>query len=40
MNQAIPHLGVWSDLINNETSNHHGQPRMGTAFIWVGSDKQ
>jgi hypothetical protein len=39
MNQATPHLGVESNLINNESSNHRGQPRMGTAFTteWMVS---
>jgi hypothetical protein len=32
MNQATLHLGALSSLINNESSNHHGQPKMGTAF--------
>jgi hypothetical protein len=30
MNRATPYLEVWSSLRNNESSNHHGQPRMGT----------
>jgi len=32
--QVIPHLGVWSILINNESSNHRGQPRMGSIFTF------
>jgi hypothetical protein len=32
MNQATPHLGAESSLINNESSNYRGQPRMGTAL--------
>jgi hypothetical protein len=32
MNQATPHLGVESSLINNESSNHRRQPKIGTAF--------
>jgi hypothetical protein len=32
MNQAIPHLGAESSLINSESSNRRGQPRMGTAL--------
>jgi len=32
MNQATPHLGAWSSLINSESSNRHGQPRIGTAL--------
>jgi hypothetical protein len=32
MNQAIPHLGALSSLINNESSNRRGQSRMGTAL--------
>jgi hypothetical protein len=36
MNQATPHLGAESSLINNESSNHRGQPKMGIvlAFEW------
>ena len=30
MNRATPHLEAWSSLRNNDSSNHHGQPRMGT----------
>jgi len=39
MNQATPHLGGGSSLINNESSNHHGQPMMGIAlaFEWKAS---
>jgi len=33
MNQATLHLGALSSLINSESSNHRGQPKMGTAFI-------
>jgi len=32
MNQAIPHLGAESSLMNNESSNRRGRPRMGTAL--------
>jgi hypothetical protein len=32
MNQATPHLGALSILINSESSNRRGQPRMGTAL--------
>jgi len=32
MNQATPHLGAESSLINSESSNCRGQPRMGTAL--------
>jgi len=32
MNQATPHLGAESSLINSESSNRRGQPRMGTAL--------
>jgi len=31
MNQATPHLGAESSLINNESSNHRRQPKIGTA---------
>ena len=39
MNQATPHLGAWSSLINSESSNRRGQPEMGTAltFEWKAS---
>jgi hypothetical protein len=39
MNQTTPHLGAESSLINNESSNHHGQPKMGIvlAFEWKAS---
>jgi len=39
MNQATPHLGAWSSLINSESSNRRGQPRMGTALTaeWMAS---
>ena len=30
MNRATPYLEAWSSLKNNESSNHHIQPRMGT----------
>jgi len=32
VDQATPHLGVESSLINSESSNRRGQPRMGTAL--------
>jgi hypothetical protein len=32
MNQATLHLGALLSLINSESSNYHGQPKMGTAF--------
>ena len=31
-NQATPHLGALSSLINSETSNHRRKPRIGAAF--------
>jgi hypothetical protein len=34
MNQTTPHLGALSSLINNESSNRRGQPRMGTALTF------
>jgi hypothetical protein len=39
MNQGTPHLGAWSSLINSESSNRRGQPRMGTALTaeWMAS---
>jgi hypothetical protein len=39
MNQATPHLGAESSLINNKSSNHRRQPEMGTAltFEWKAS---
>jgi hypothetical protein len=39
MNQATPHLGAESSLINNESSIHRGQPRMGIALTseWKAS---
>jgi hypothetical protein len=39
MNQATPHLGTHSCLINNERSNHRGQPRIGTTLTveWMAS---
>jgi hypothetical protein len=33
MNQATPHLGVLSSLMNNESSNRRRQLMMGTALI-------
>jgi hypothetical protein len=32
INQATPHFGALSSLINNKNSNHHWQPRMGIAL--------
>jgi hypothetical protein len=32
MNQATPHLGAESSLINSESSNRRRHPEMGTAF--------
>jgi hypothetical protein len=32
MNQATPHLGAESSLINSESSNSRRHPEMGTAF--------
>jgi hypothetical protein len=32
--QVIPHLGAWSVLINNESSNLREQLRMGIALIF------
>ena len=48
MNQATPHLMAESSLINNESSNCHGQPRMGTALTsewwlsheWANASKE
>jgi hypothetical protein len=39
MNQATPHLGAHSCLINNEGSNHCGQARIGTTLTaeWMAS---
>jgi hypothetical protein len=39
MNQTTPHLGAESSLINNESSNRRGQPKMGIvlAFEWKAS---
>jgi hypothetical protein len=39
MNQATPHLGTESSLINNKSSNRRRQPRMGTALTteWMAS---
>jgi hypothetical protein len=41
MNQATPHLGAKSSLINSESSNRHGQPRLGTALTtgWMASTR-
>jgi len=41
MNQATPHLGAQSCLINNERSNHHGHPKIGTTLTaeWVASTR-
>ena len=38
-NQATPHLGALSSLINSETSNHRRQLRIDTAFIveWMAN---
>jgi hypothetical protein len=33
MNQATPHSGVWSSLINIESSNHREKPKMGIPLI-------
>jgi hypothetical protein len=36
MNQTTTHFGAWSGLMNNESSNHCGQPGMGhCTCIWV-----
>jgi len=39
MNQATPHLGAESSLINNKSSNRRRQPEMGTALTteWMAS---
>jgi hypothetical protein len=37
MNQVTPHLGAWSSLINSESNNHHGKPKIGIAFTTKGS---
>jgi len=39
MNQATSHLGAHSYLMNNESSNHRGQPWIGTTFTveWMTS---
>jgi hypothetical protein len=39
INQATLHLGALSSLTNSESSNHRGQPKMGTAFTaeWMAS---
>jgi len=34
MNQATPHLGAESSLINNKSSNRRRQPEMGTALTF------
>ena len=34
MNQATPHLGALSGLINHESDNHCRQPRIGTTLIF------
>jgi len=41
MNRATPHLGAKSSLINSESSNRHGQPRMGTTLTteWMASTR-
>jgi len=41
MNQATPHLEAWSSLRSNESSNRHGQPKMGTALTseWKASTR-
>jgi hypothetical protein len=41
MNQATPHLGALSSLINNESSNRRRQPEMGTTltFEWKASKR-
>jgi len=41
MNQATPRLGAESSLINNESSNHRRQPKIGTAFTakWMASTR-
>jgi hypothetical protein len=38
-NQATPHFGSHSYLMNNESSNHRGQPRIGTALTvkWIAN---
>ena len=39
MNQAVPHLGAGSSLMNDASSNCRRQPGMGTAFTaeWMAS---
>jgi hypothetical protein len=39
MNQATPHLGAESSLINHKSSNRRRQPKMGTTltFEWKAS---
>ena len=39
MNQAVPHLGAGSSLMNDASSNYRRQPGMGTAFTaeWMAS---
>jgi hypothetical protein len=41
MNQATPHLGALSSLINNESSNRRRQPEMGTTltFEWKANTR-
>jgi hypothetical protein len=41
MNHAAPHLGAWSCLINNESSNCRGQPRIDTTLTaeWEASTR-
>jgi len=41
MNRATPHLEVWSSLRTTESSNHRGQPKMGTALTseWKASTR-
>jgi hypothetical protein len=41
MNQETPYLGAHSYLINNERSNHRGQPRIDTTLIaeWMASTR-
>jgi len=34
MNQATTHLEEWSSLINNESSNHREQSKIGIALIF------
>jgi len=41
MNHATPQLGAWSCLINSESSNCRGQPRIGTTLTaeWEASTR-